>query len=329
MSGGTGKGTSARGACRALGLLFDAEGGRVVFITGNEKGCGKTSLLSWAAAERSGRGMGSRFLSSGFDTAYGGSGGELDVREGFRFKEGVRANSGDLVLTAESLIRGFPGRFEILERFNDRTSGEWFVCVRIARAGVIPLLGPRDPALLRRGIESLLRFEGQGPVMVDGPAGRLTQIAVLPEASFVHVLRVTPETKGTALAEALRLSTLSRLPLFDEVGRAGGQDAETCDARAVFIPGALTEPTLRGLPKDTDTVVVEDFTKVFCAVVEAAAIPRIFVKRVYPLLGIVLNPRGLDLEETTAEFSARTEMLGIPVFPHPLFLDREVEGRGR
>ena len=352
MSGGTGKGASARDACRALSLLFDAEGPRAVFITGNAKGCGRTTLLSWAAADRAGRGLGSRFLSSGLDTPSGGSGGGADAGGGSPAREGVKANPGDLALTAESLIRGFSGRFELLDRLRDRTSGEWFVCVRIARAGVVPLLGPRDPAVLRQGVETLLRFPGQGPAMVDGPAGRLTQIAALPDASFIHVLAVTPQTRGTALAFALRLAALSRLPLFEEPrgsavgpatvprsqeeprGSAVGHEAGA--GSVIFIQGALNEPILRGLPKDTDAVVVEDFTKVFCAVAEAeegapagvgaravagtGVSPRVFVKRAYPLLGIVLNPRGMDSEETAAEFSARIGKFGIPVSLHPLFL---------
>ena len=343
----------AEPARRAADLAQRA-GDRPVFLTGNVKGCGRTSLLSWFVRARFAGGSVSRFLSAGLDTAVsagvpadGGTGG----------REVVFGNPGDLVLTAESLVSGFSGRFEILNRLWDRTSGEWFACVRILRGGTVPLLGPRDPAVLGNGIESLFEAEGDsGPVLIDGPAGRLTQIASVPGSSFIHVLMVTPGTRGTVLSEALRLTDLCRLPLFG--GGAGaaeetflpGSPADTragslADsmpdppprARVFEAPGAVTWQTLRDIPKDIDCVVAGDFTRVFLppgteaggtgvpvggdrpAAAGTSGFPPVFVRRRIPLLGFVVNVKGMDPEETAADFERVISGKGFPVVLHPFF----------
>jgi hypothetical protein len=82
---------------------------------------------------------------------------------------------------------------------------------------------------------------------------RLTQVASLPGAGFVHVVRADP-TRLEMARDAMRLQhALAAVPPAEGLAEDG----------TAVLGGALTRSRLAALPATTRALVLEDFTKVF------------------------------------------------------------------
>lgn len=283
--------------------------GRTVFITGSSRGCGKTSLLAWCAQSqgRDSTGKGPwAFLSSGYDVPAAESGDS-------RGRAVFRVEAGDFLVTSEDLLKEFPGSAETFLRLPDPTSGVYFVGVRIHRGGSVSLLGPRDPRVLRDMADQLKCRMGVSTLIIDGAAERITQTALVPGASFFHVTGYSPEGRETFKRGLSFLAKCAGLPLY-----SGGGEKE----KVFRVSGVLTSST--EIKKETETVLVEDFTRIFLSAAELDTLlsgTALMVKRAIPLLGVAVNPKGLGAREAAEEIAGLPELSDIPVFLHPRFYE--------
>jgi hypothetical protein len=219
---------------------------RTVFIVGSKKNAGKTTFLNYALNRLRGGGpLGA--LSVGVD-------GEAQDLVFGNPKPQVRAERGDLLLCAESALKGSDLHCEILNVYPFRTAIGRPVLLRALRPGRAEISGPENNSQLAE-ILADMRRHGAGTIFVDGAVDRITQVAAGGKAAFVYVARVEPENLDSAAAAMKLIWAASSVPLWRE--------GEKCPAPVLRVEGALTAGKLP--PKDVKggTLVVEDLTKIF------------------------------------------------------------------
>jgi len=222
--------------------------GRVTFVTGPEKHCGKTTFLNRALALVRAAGERPAFLSIGYD-------GEARDSLSAARKPAVPVAAGDVVVSAERFLRD--GRIlpEILEALPGGSAFGRICVARAGRPGRIVLVGPEGNEGVARAL-AFLRDEGAArTVLVDGAINRITQVASWPGARFVFVLRADAAGLDRAARQARRLSILASLPSAPAVFGAGEGE--------VRLSGPLTAATAAALPGSVRGVSVDDFTKIF------------------------------------------------------------------
>ena len=222
--------------------------GRVTFVTGPEKHCGKTTFLNRALALVRGAGERPAFLSVGYD-------GEARDSLTAARKPAVYVVPGDVVVSAERFLRDARILPEILEALPGGTAFGRICVARARRPGRIVLVGPEGNEGVAR-VLAFLRDEGAArTVLVDGAINRITQASSWPGARLVFTLRAEASTLDRAARQARRLASLASLPAAPE-GFGTGEGEKVLD-------GPLTPTTAAALPRTARNVSVEDFTKVF------------------------------------------------------------------
>ncbi len=267
--------------------------GRVTFVTGPEKHCGKTTFMNRAAelARRGARAAGlpgPALLTVGYD------GEARDFLSGAR-KPAVPVAEGDVVVTTERFAR--PCSPEILDVLPGSTALGRLCIARARRAATVALVGPEGNSLVAWAVRRIA--DGySGTVLVDGAINRITQAASVGGARFVYALRVDGASLERAAALVRRMAALASLP----VAPMRGGDAAI--EGPFVLDGALTAETTARVPKGAASVVVEDFTKVFLGDSELSAFLRertLYVGRRIEFGGFVVACRGVSDED----FSSR------------------------
>ncbi len=256
--------------------------GRVTFITGAEKHCGKTTTLNACLTVLRGCAERAAFLGIGFD----GEG--QDALSGLR-KPRIEARPGEVFLTAERYLRSTGCLPEILEVLPGSTALGRLAVARAGRAGAVTLVGPERNEIAAWAIKRILEEGWARTVLVDGAISRITQVSSFSGARFVFALRVSPSDLDRQVRRIRLLHALQRLPVAD--GREEG---------LVFaMDGPLTLETWKRIPADSAGVIVEDFTKVFLDGGALAAFRRergLFVRNGCDFAGFVVILRDLERE---------------------------------
>lgn len=256
--------------------------GRVTFVTGPEKHCGKTTFLNRALSLVRAAGERPAFLSIGYD-------GEARDSLSAARKPSVPVSPGDVVVSAERFLRD--GRIlpEILEILPGSSAFGRICAARARRPGRIVLVGPEGNEGVARAL-AFLRDEGVArTVLVDGAINRITQAASWPGARFVFVLRADAASLDKSARQARRLSSLASLPAAPP-GFGSGEGEYLLD-------GPLTATTAGALPETARAVAVEDFTKVFLDDGELRSFRtgrELLVKAPVECAGIVAVLRGVS-----------------------------------
>ncbi|NLJ47220.1 MAG: hypothetical protein GX430_11765 [Treponema sp.] len=281
--------------------------GRVTFVTGPEKHCGKTTFLNRALALVRAAGERPAFLSIGYD-------GEARDSLSAARKPSVPVAPGDVVVSAERFLRD--GRIlpEILDILPGSSAFGRICAARAHRPGRVVLVGPEGNEGVARAL-ALLRDEGAArTVLVDGAINRITQVAAWPGARFVFVLRADAASLDKSARQARRLSFLASLP--PAPADFGSREGE------LALAGPLTAAVAETQPETVRAVTVEDFTKVFLDDGELRSFRArrvLFVRNPLECAGIVAVLRAVSrdaflsrLDEGTA---ARIAFNPYEVFP--------------
>ncbi len=264
--------------------------GRVTFVTGPEKHCGKTTFMNRAAAlARRGARESGRSAPALLTVGYDGE--ARDFLSGAR-KPAVPVEPGDLVVTTERFAR--PCSPEILDALPGSTALGRLCVARAGRPATVALVGPEGNSLVAWAVRRILDDGLADTVLVDGAINRVTQAASIDGARFVYALRVDAAGLERSVSRVRRMAALAGLPLASADAPAGGGEG-VCGR--VAVSGALTAETAARLPPSAEEVVVDDFTKVFLSDAELAAFTRgrrLLVARRVEFGGFVVACRGLS-----------------------------------
>jgi len=271
--------------------------GRVTFVTGPEKHCGKTTFMNRAAqlvrrgAVAEGRPV-PALLTVGYD------GEARDFLSGAR-KPAVPVAAGDIIVTTERFAK--PCCPEILEVLPGSTALGRLCIVRAHRAATVALVGPEGNSLVAWAVRHIVEEGLTETVIVDGAINRITQAAAVSGARFVYTLRVDASSLDRSVARVRRMAELVRLPVASEMVELPG-----CPTAPYMLDGALTAETAARLPREARAVIVEDFTKIFLVDSEWSAFLRaraLFVARRIEFGGFVVMCRGISNHDFEARLA--------------------------
>lgn len=217
--------------------------------------------------------------------------GGLKARDAAR-EAPVRVEPGDVVLTTDLFARASSARLELLEAFPGRSVLGRLVLGRAVRGGEATLVGTDSLAALSEAIDLVRREEWAASSLVDGAAGRVTQVGALEGAAFVFTVRVDRGNLARVAGRLQALVALAGLPVSPEP-----------PAGTLRLEGPLTEAVRDGLPPALEALSLDDFTKSF---LPPAALQRLLgtvacsVRRGFRLLGVVAALRDVSRAELEA-----------------------------
>jgi hypothetical protein len=263
--------------------------GQVMFVSGPEKHCGKTTFMNRAMAlARRGAAAAGKAPPAVLTVGYDGE--ARDFLTGVR-KPAVPVCSGDIFVTAERFIRPSGTCPEILDVAPGVGALGRLCIARANRDGVVALVGPEGNRAVAWILETLVEGGLAETVLVDGAINRITQAASRSAARFVYVLRVDRAGLRRAVERVRRIGALMALPMALDGSHVGDP---------LHVDGALTSETAARIPMAVKSVVVDDFTKIFLDCQELAAFTRersLSVARQIDFAGFVVSCRGLSDEE--------------------------------
>jgi hypothetical protein len=260
----------------------EALSGRVTFITGPERQCGKTSLLNAALARLRNSGERSAFFGIGFD-------GEAREAAGFSGRARIDCEEGEVIVSSERYLKAMCPLPEMLDVVPGSTALGRLAIARARRGGPVALVGPERNEYAAWIVERI-RSEGWAKtILVDGSINRITQVASFAGSRFLFSLRVSDSSLDREVERICRLYRLLSLrPL------AGLSEEEA--GEAYRFGGALTQEAADLIPEKSRSVVVDDFTKVFLRASELRAFLRrheLYVKSPIEFGGFVVILREI------------------------------------
>ncbi|MBL8967376.1 MAG: hypothetical protein JNG85_10215 [Spirochaetaceae bacterium] len=258
--------------------------GRVTFVTGPEKHCGKTTLLNAALGLLRAAGERPAFLGVGFD-------GEARDSLTAARKPRIRVEAGEVFVSAERYLRAAPCLPEILEALPGSSALGRLALARARRGGEVTLVGPERNEYAAWAIARIAEEAWARSVVVDGAINRITQVSAFSGARFLFALRAAPADLERQVRRMRLIRALAELPVVGRADRAaaaaaagggdtfpaaapdrGDTDGTALDAAAeaaglpapaFALKGPLTAETARCVPESARSVVVDDFTKIF------------------------------------------------------------------
>jgi len=257
--------------------MFDCLNGRVTVFTGFGKGSGKTVLFGAAVAEAQRTGPVGIFT-IGFD----GANDKSPV---------IKLKPKDVIITSVPLARAAYAVLDIVETLPGRSAIGRLCLARAVRAGVAAPVGPEHFSQLVSAIDFIRQNKLVNSVLIDGAAGRITQVSALPDSQFLYCARADVANYQRVAENIELISALLSLPLDDS-----GQKDTDCKLR---VEGPLTMPILESIPKGITQISIGAFSDCF---LDAASFGRtsrrykISVRRHVPLLGFVVALRNLNRE---------------------------------
>lgn len=266
--------------------------GRVSFVTGPEKGCGKTTFVNRALALLRAAGERAAFLTVGFE----GEAGPGSPPGGAGRRPTIDCLPGEVFLSSELYLRGSTCSPEILDLLPGSTALGRLALARARRRGQVVLVGPERNDYAAWAIDRVLEEGWARSVLVDGAINRITQVSARSDARLFYVARIGPGDLDRQLRSLRRMFTLARLPLWP-AGRDPAGAEHGFPAPVAALEGPLTAETLSRLPPAAKTILVDDFTKVFLEASALAALLRsrsIVVRRRLWLSAFVVALRDLS-----------------------------------
>lgn len=263
--------------------------GKVTFITGPGKACGKTTLLKSCLALLRAEGEACAFLGVGFE----GEGRDLLSGAG---RPRLTARAGEVFVTALPYLAASTCLPEVLEVLPGSTALGRLAVARAGRAGSVTLVGPERNEYAALAVSHILEEGWSRTVFVDGAMNRITQVAAFPGAGFLFSLKVTAQDLARQVSSIRLLDSLLSLPV---VPGGEGQVPPGSGAGILALDGPLTAATAQALPATAKAVSVADFTKVFLDLPSLRVFLRekgLYLRRRIDALGYSVVLRGISRE---------------------------------
>ncbi|HUW40799.1 MAG TPA: hypothetical protein VMV90_07285 [Rectinemataceae bacterium] len=277
--------------------------GRVTFVTGPEKACGKTTLVKRLLALARAEGERAALLTVGFEGEPGGR------TVGDSRRPTLECLPGEIFISAERYLRSSSCLPEVLEVLPGSTAFGRLAIARARRRGRVVLVGAERNEYAAWAVERIRREAWARTVLVDGALNRITQASAFRDARFLFVLRLSPGELERGLRGLRRIHRLVTLPVLPAASDERSRTADTEAARRAGLPlplaaldGPLTARTLSEIPDSARTILVEDFTKVFLDAPALASLARARVLAVRAGIefgGFVVALRDLSRERFT------------------------------
>ena len=297
---------------------------RSVSIVGLSKNAGKTECLNYIIR---------RLPTDYFNVAVTSIGidGETTDQVTGTAKPEITVREGMFFATSEKHFRQKRPLSELYDVSEENTALGRVVTAKALQEGKVLLSGPSSASAMKRWMDSVQGF-GIDLILVDGALSRLsTASPAVSEAMVLSTGAALSANVRDLVSKAAFLVELIRLPLYAgpepelRISSFSAPEASVLRKyRIAEVEGALTDRMLQiarqALDDDEFTLVVGDFTKIFCSQELYRAFVRrggrLFVRMKSQLLAVCVNPvapNGIVLDSDTLCRSL-SEKIGLPVY---------------
>ncbi|MBS2212768.1 hypothetical protein KEM09_15215 [Carboxylicivirga mesophila] len=213
------------------------------FVMGNRKNAGKTTFMNWALNQIR-KVEAPAFATIGID---GESHDQIDGRD----KPSIKTEPGDVFITSYPMLRKSSGLFKVEKAFQIKTPLGQLVVAKTLRSGTVELVGPEYNEQLKHLIDFIRQELNYRSIIIDGAASRLTPVSAIANSGFYYVVNIDRRNMKKALEQMQLLSV------------SAGFEMASQDDNAFVIEGALTPGKLSSIPRNCQTVVINDLTAIF------------------------------------------------------------------
>ncbi|MBR8536935.1 hypothetical protein KDU71_15285 [Carboxylicivirga sediminis] len=213
------------------------------FVMGNRKNAGKTTFMNWALNQIR-KVEAPAFATIGID---GESHDQIDGRD----KPLIKTEPGDVFITSYPMLRKSSGLFKVEKAFQIKTPLGQLVVAKTLRSGTIELVGPEYNEQLKHLIDFIRLELNYRSIVIDGAASRLTPVSAIANSGFYYVVNIDRRNMKKTLEQMQLLSISADFELASQ------------DDDAFVVEGALTPGKLSSIPRDCQTVVINDLTAIF------------------------------------------------------------------
>lgn len=273
--------------------------GKVFFITGFEKNCGKTTFLNYLLSQYP--------AGKNIVCASVGITNDRDVFSDLQ-KPQVYVKKGWRILTNSLFLRYIDVPFIIEDVIDEDIGGGKPVLIKVLYDCSVKLFSPGSNSKIFDIIGKLLSFSDA--VFIDGSFDRITQIASTRYADFYYVVKVDPGNINNVVEKIKCLENFKNIL----ISHSNYDFMETIDKDVVFndmlfVKGAFTYSKVETIPQVVKKIFIRDFTKVFIDYYDWLKIIekyKVFFTASYGLVGYVINLYDISRDEFEGMFDRKT-----------------------
>jgi len=217
------------------------------FVLGNRKNAGKTTFMNLALSHI-------RKVEKPAFCTIGIDGESNDMIDG-RAKPIINTQPGDGIVTTYPMLQKSNGQFKIQKVFPYHTVLGQIIIATTIREGSIELVGPENNTQLNTIIKFLnteLHFK---TVIIDGAASRITPIGAVNNSNCFYLVNIDRRNLSKSMDNMKMLSMCSE---FEQA-----KDLNSSINQVYKIKGALTPSKVHSIPKEYDTIIVNNPTSIF------------------------------------------------------------------
>ncbi|MEF3279628.1 MAG: hypothetical protein K6357_01490 [Elusimicrobiota bacterium] len=282
-------------------MVFNNHKGKVVFITGFQKNCGKTTFLNYLL---------SKYTSK--DKIFCASIGVDAVKSDFLNpvpKPLLKMKKNWQFITNTAFLKYISTSYEIVDLLDFDVMGGKSVVISLKSDSSVMLSSVGTNSQIFDIINQKKNIFDN--IFIDGAFDRITQISSFSDGEFYYVFKVEPSN-----IEAVKEKINFFESVMDvEISKENMDFIEsmkedyTVYNDTIFLKGALTYSKLQSLDKNAKKIILSDFTKVFLNFNDFIKIKRkyrIFFIKKFKFCGYVINLYDISIDQFEKNFDKKT-----------------------
>ncbi|MCX7642005.1 MAG: hypothetical protein N2Z20_05160 [Elusimicrobiales bacterium] len=227
---------------------------KVIFISGFEKNCGKTTFLNYLLEKYS--------TYKNVICASIGITSSADEFLNNLYKPDVMIKKGWKVLTNSIFLNKIDVPFIIEDVIDEEVGGGRPVIIKPLYDSYIKLFSPGSNSKI---FDILEHYSSSSDfIFIDGAFDRITQVSSFKDASFYYVFKVNPNSIDSVVERIKLFESFSNIPVnMNNYQFMKNIVEDTYYHDIMFVKGALTYQKIEKIPNKIKKIVIMDFTKVF------------------------------------------------------------------
>lgn len=271
----------------------------VIFISGFEKNCGKTTFLNYLLSKKS-------YSDKIICASIGITSSQDDFLNSY-YKPEVYVKKGWKIITNTLFFRYIDVPFTIENVIEENVGGGYPVVISPLYDCSIRLFSPGSNSKIFDVIDSISDL--YDTVYIDGAFDRITQLSSFKNASFYYVFKVKPDNVDDVIDKIKMFESFIDIKVnLNNYDFMKNIDMDVVYHDILFVKGAFTYQKLENIPREVRKVIIMDFTKVFVNFTDWKSFKtkyEVYFSTSYKFLGYVVNLYDISRDEFEKRFEKK------------------------
>lgn len=276
---------------------MNKKAGEIIFVTGFEKNCGKTTFLNYLLSKQK---KDSRVICASIGVTS-----KEDEFLNNTQKPEVKIKAGWMVLSNTHFLKNIDVPYKIEDIIDEDIAGGRPVIITPLYDCSVRLFSPGSNSKIFEIITRLTPHIDFA--FIDGAFDRITQVSSFKNASFYYVFKVEPHNIEDVISKINLFESFGKVPInINNYDFMKNIEDDVVLRDILFIKGALTYQKLSRIPKNIRKIFISDFTKVFLNIYDWMNLQKnysVFFVSHFKLSGYVINLYDVDRNEFESKIS--------------------------